>query len=93
MGAPDGAEVCELVGLFLLNEVKRAFPELEFGIYRDDGLAIHRRIPGPRMERMKKDLVALFKSHGLSITIDTNLESTNFLDITLDLGSGDPLKK
>ena len=88
MGAPDGAEVCELVGLFLLNEVKRAFPELEFGIYRDDGLAIHRRIPGPRMERMKKDLVALFKSHGPSITIDANLESTNFVDITLDLGSG-----
>ena len=46
MGAPDGAEVCELVGLFLLNEIKSKFPELEFGIYRDDGLAIHRRIPG-----------------------------------------------
>ena len=87
MGAPDGAEICELVGLFLLNEIKHKFPELEFGLYRDDGLAIHRRIPGPRMERIKKDLVALFKSHGLAITIDTNLESTNFLDITLDLGS------
>ena len=87
MGAPDGAEVCELVGLFLLNEIKSKFPELEFGIYRDDGLAIHRRIPGPRMERIKKDIVALFKSYKLSITIDTNLETTNFLDITLDLAN------
>ena len=36
---------------------------------------------------MKKDLVARFMSHKLSITIDTNLESTNFLDITVDLES------
>ena len=54
MGAPDGAEVCELVGLFLLNEVKENFPKLNFGLYRDDGLAVHKQIPGPQLERMKK---------------------------------------
>ena len=76
----DGAEVCELVGLFLFSKVNCKFPELEFGIYHDDGLAIHRRIPGPRMERMKKDLVAFFKSHGLSITIETwNLRTSSTL--------------
>ena len=45
MGAPDGAEVCELVGLFLLSEIKEAFPSLDFGLYRDDGLAVHSRLP------------------------------------------------
>ena len=45
MGAPDGAEICELVGLFLLDKVRTDFPDLSFGLYRDDGLAVHRRIP------------------------------------------------
>ena len=86
MGAPDGAEVCELVGLFLLNEVKEKFPELDFGLYRDDGLAAHRRIPGPRMDRIKKDLIALFRKHGLKITFEPpNQTISNYLDVTFDL--------
>ena len=78
MGAPDGAEICEIVGLFLLNDMKNKFPDLELGIYRDDCPAIHRRIPGPRLERIKKDIVALFKAHKLNITIETNLETVDF---------------
>ena len=86
MGAPDGAEVCELVGLFLLNEVKEKFPELDFGLYRDDGLAAHRRIPGPRMDRIKKDLIALFRKHGLKITFEPpNQTISTYLDVTFDL--------
>ena len=49
-GAPDGAEVCELVGLFVLNEVNSNFPDLDFGICIDDGLATHRRLGGRRLE-------------------------------------------
>ena len=87
MGAPDGAEVCELVGLFLLNEVRDNIPDLNFGLYRDDGLGYHSaNIPVPRMERMRKDLFELFKKHGLKITIEPpNLTQVNFLDVTLDL--------
>ena len=44
MGAPDGAEVCEMVGLFLLKEIEENFPQLNTGLYRDDGLAHHNRI-------------------------------------------------
>ena len=36
MGSYDGAEVCELVGLFILDKVKRECSELELGLYRDD---------------------------------------------------------
>ena len=57
MGAPDGAEVCELVGLFLLNEVRNNIPDLNFGLYRDDGLGYHKsNIPVPRMEQIRKEL-------------------------------------
>ena len=85
MGAPDGAETCELVGLMLLEKNKSLFPELNFGLYRDDGLATHSHIPGPKLDKIRKDLHKLFNEHGLKVTIDTNLHCVNFLDVTLDL--------
>ena len=85
MGASDGAEICELVGLFLISQINEKFPELDFGLYRDDGIAAHRRIPGPRLDRIRKDLIALFKKYGLDITIAIDLQIVDFLDVTLDL--------
>ena len=85
MGAYHGAEVCELVGLFLLHEMRTNFPSLNFGLYRDDGLGSHRRLSGPELERLKKQIICLFKSHGLTITIHTKLRIVNFLDVTLNL--------
>ena len=38
MGAFDGAEVCELVGNFLLHQLSMKFNKNDFGLYRDDGL-------------------------------------------------------
>jgi hypothetical protein len=38
-GSYDGAESCELVGLFLLTELSE-IDRLIVGIYRDDGLAV-----------------------------------------------------
>ena len=43
MGSFDGAEVCELVGLFVLNDIisaKIGLSKSNVGIYRDDGLAV-----------------------------------------------------
>ena len=88
VGASDGAEICELVGLYLISLIRERFPELDFGLYRDDCLAAHRRIPGPRLDRIRKDLIALFKTLGLQITIETNLLIVNFLDVTLNLDKG-----
>ena len=38
MGFFDGAEVCEIIGLFLLEELAEL--NIQVGIYRDDGLAV-----------------------------------------------------
>ena len=54
------------------------------GLYRDDGLAVIHRANGPKMDRIRKDIIALFKSEGLSITIDTNLIETDFLDVSFN---------
>ena len=87
MGAPDGAEVCELVGLFLLSEIKEAFPSLDFGLYRDDGLAVHSRLPKRELEGTRQRLKDLFAKHGLCITFENpnGAKAVNFLDVTLDL--------
>ena len=33
----------------------------------------------------QKDIITLFKSEGLSITIDTNVTETDFLDVSFNL--------
>ena len=42
-------------------------------------------MPRPKIERNKKELVKIFKSNGLSITVKSNLKTANFLDIHFDL--------
>ena len=38
MGSYDGAEICELVGLYILHLFEKEFGAGCFGLYRDDGL-------------------------------------------------------
>eukprot|EP00795_Rhopilema_esculentum_P011087 gene11087-biopygen13455 len=71
MGSFDGAEICELVGLFILNKLGAKYGKGNIGRYRDDGLAIFKNTPGPQAERIRKDITKLFKTHGLNITIQT----------------------
>ena len=87
MGSYDGAEVCELVGLFLLDTIKKECPGLELGLYRDDGLGVTRNLSGPQSEQLRKKLFKIFKSCGLKITLDCNLTQVDFLDVTFNLHS------
>ena len=87
MGSFDGAEVCELVGLYLLNKIKPLLDSNNAGLYRDDGLAIVHKANGPKVDRLRKDIISLFKDEGLSITIDTNLIETDFLDVSFNLNT------
>ena len=88
MGSFDGAEVCELVGLYVLHHFNISFPNINFGLYRDDGLGYHAELPGPSLESTKKSIIQLFKSFGLNITITTNMHQCDFLDVTLNLNTG-----
>lgn len=88
MGAYDGAEICELVGLYLLSTIAKSYDKTDIGLYRDDGLAIFRRISGSKADRIRKHFQAIFKKHGLEVEIECNLKTVNFLDITLDLNNG-----
>ena len=43
MGSFDGVEICELVGLYLLNKLSKLLGNGNVGLYRDDGLAAIKR--------------------------------------------------
>ena len=85
MGSNDGAEVCELVGLFLLSKLQHL--NLDLGLYRDDGLGVC-CLRARQVEKIKQQMCEIFQKHDLKITIDVNHKIVNFLDVTLDLDTG-----
>ena len=85
MGSLDGAETCELVGLFLLSKLQNL--GLNLGLYRDDGLGVCTMTPR-QIDKIKKEMCKIFGNFGLKITIDVNHKIVNFLDVTFDLESG-----
>ena len=88
MGAYDGAEICEMVGLFLLDLLSKKFNKENIGLYRDDGLGVFKNVNGHQADKIRKDFYNIFKEHGLLLEIECNLKIANYLDITLDLKNG-----
>ena len=82
MGDSDGAEVCELVGTFLLEKASEICNEGDIGLYRDDGLAVFRNKSGTQLEKIKKKLQRLFKEYDLEIIAESNQKIVNYLDVT-----------
>ena len=88
MGAYDGAEVCELIGIFLLNLLGQQHDTKNIGLYRDDGLSIFKNCSGPQMEKIKKHLQKVFKNNGLDVIIECNMKVVNYSDVTFNLNGG-----
>ena len=65
MGSYDGAEVCELVGLYLLHKLSATVPKEHIGLYRDDA-------NGPKIDSLRKKIIDIFKNENLSITVATD---------------------
>ena len=85
MGGYAGAEKCDLVGLYLLSLLKQVIKEV--GLFRDDGLAVTSLTPFQN-EKLKQDIIRIFKQEGLSITINVNFKFFEFLDVELNLNTG-----
>ena len=85
MGSFDGAEVCELVGLFILNSLAIKYGKECVGLYRDDGLLLLRGTSARLADKARKDLHHIFDEFQLKITAEITYQSVNFLDITLNL--------
>ena len=88
MGAYDAAEVCELVGTFLLDRISAKYDKNNIGLHHDDGLSVFKKKSGTQLERIKKNLQKTFKEFGLEVVAESNLRVVNYLDVTLNLNNG-----
>ena len=85
MGCYDGAEICELVGIYIQNKFCKLMNKKDFGFYRDDGLGILRNTSGLEADQTRKSIIKIFKECGLSITFEVNKKIVDFLDVWLNL--------
>ena len=85
MGCFDGAEVCELVGVYILHLLRTVMRKENVGLYCDNVIGILQNSSGPEIECKRKQIIQIFKSCGLNITVKTNLKTVDFLDARLDL--------
>ena len=88
LGRFDGDEIWEFAGLYLLDKLSKLLGNDNVGLYRDDGLAAIKSTSGTILDKMRKNIIVLFKEEGLTITIDTNLIEIDFLDVTFNLATG-----
>ena len=89
MGHFDDAELCELVGSYIIHILGEKYGKHRVGLYHNDGLACFGYISRPQPDRIRKDFIKIFKEDfDLSTTCKTNWKAVNFLDVTLNLTTG-----
>ena len=95
MGTSDGAKMCELVQIYIQSKLKERLPKSNFVQYGDDGLALLRYLNGKETDKVRKNIIRVFKDIGFSLEIKTNLKEVDFLDVSLNLRNGTyrPYKK
>ena len=81
----DGAEVCELIGSFLIYQLSNKYKKKNIGLNKDDGLAVFKTKSGPKAERVKVDFQKTFWENDLTIVIKCNLKIGDYLHVTLNL--------
>ena len=81
----NGAEICELVGHYFLNKLSKLLGNDIVGLHRDERRAAIKSTSGLILDKMRKNIITLLKQERLTITIDTNLIETDFLDVTFNL--------
>ena len=59
MGSYDGAELCELARFSMVNEVSTKLDKDNIGLYRDDGLTVHKNYNGRQSDKVRKETIDL----------------------------------
>ena len=87
MGAYNGAEVCKLVGTYMLSLISEKYNKKDFGLYRDDRLGVVKNKGGLKTEKTKKNIQKIFKENELDLFIHCNMKIVNYLDVSLNLNN------
>ena len=87
MGSHAEIEFCEVARLYLLNQLSTVVDENNVEFYRYDRLVGINIENGPKLDRITKNIIKLFKEEGISITIKRNLIEKDFLDVPFNLAT------
>ena len=88
MGSFDAAKMYKLVGLYIQSELEKTLPKSNFGVYRDNGLALLRNLNGKGTDKVRKNLTRVFKDIGFRLKNEINFKIIDFLDVSLNLLNG-----
>ena len=84
MGAWDGAESCDIVGLYILDKLKNRIAGFESGLYRDDNLGVVETTER-NAEKIRQKIIDVTREMCLKIISKANVKVVEFLDVKLDL--------
>ena len=73
----DGADTCEIEGLFLLYIIG----DNNIDLNKDDGLASFTNNNSQQNDKIRKKLIKIFQTHGLKLEIKCNLKKVDYLGI------------
>ena len=83
-----GAEVCELIGTFILSKLGNIIGKKNTGLYRDDGFVVLRNMNARGIDKIRKIIIKMFKDVGFQLEIKSNLKQIEFLNVTFNLMIG-----
>ena len=79
MGSYDGADLCELIGIYIQSLLTNILSKDNMGLYRDDGLFILHKRNRQQTDRIRKKIINIFKNIDFKIEIVTNLTESLFI--------------
>ena len=79
IGSYNRAETCELIGIYILLQLKEKSYGMEIGLNRDDSFAVLNQTP-QKIDKIKKEICKVFTTNNLHTK-----KVINSLDVTLDL--------
>ena len=84
MGSYDGADLCELIGIYIESLLEGTLEKDQMGLYHDDGIIILRNTNSQQTDKIGKKILSIFKSIDFKIEITINLRKVDFLEVNFN---------
>ena len=78
MGSYDGAELCEVIGIYIQYLLESTLEKALMGLYQNEGLTILRNTNSQLTDKIRKKIISIFKSIDFKIEITANLTEVDF---------------
>ena len=88
MGSFDSSEIYEPVGIYILPSLSNKLDKQSTSLYKDDGLVLLGNTSKQKTDRLRKDIIGIFKKAGFKIETKANLHIVDFLNVTFNLLDG-----